>query len=243
MRLHRFYVNKPLGEEIVVENVDGANGLIHQWTHVFRYTSGDEVFLFSPFNLGSDFLYRISSVTKQAISLVPVSSSPNIIPARELTLVMALVKKDTFETVVRQATELGVTRIIPLMAGRSEKKNLNFERLFAISIEAAEQSGRGTVPTIATLATFDEALALTEGSARCMGSLHGNSLETMKKTLSAHNLPTSLWVGPEGGWTEEEENLAEDRSFTLLKLVDTTLKADTAAVALLASLASLSSRD
>lgn len=232
MRLHRFYVNKPLGEEIVVESADGEKELIHQWTHVFRYKSGDEVFLFSSSEPGTDFLYRFSSISKQAVTLLPVSSSPNIIPPRDIVLVMALVKKDTFETVVRQATELGVSRIVPLVASRSEKKNLNFERLQAIAVEAAEQSGRGTVPVISQIMNLERAFQDTKECANVVGSLHG------KKSLTTGNSRLCLWVGPEGGWTEEEEKEFSERGFTLMKLTDTVLKADTAATALLSILVS-----
>jgi 16S rRNA (uracil1498-N3)-methyltransferase len=227
MRLHRFYVNKPLGEEIVVENAGSEKELIHQWTHVFRYTSGDEVFLFSDSDSGTDHLYTITSVSKQSVTLALVSSVPNIVPSCDMTLVMALVKKDTFETIVRQATELGVSRIIPIAASRSEKKNLNFERLSAISIEASEQSGRGTVPAISQIMDFEEAFQATENCTNIVGSLKGRPLPETKGEKLA------LWIGPEGGWTEEEEAEFGKHGFTLMKLTDTVLKADTAATSLL----------
>lgn len=229
MRLHRFYVNKPLGEEIVVESANGENELVHQWTHVFRYTNGDEVFLFSNSDPGTDYCYTITSVSKGSVALSLLSKEKNILPREDVTLVMALVKKDTFETVVRQATELGVSRIIPIGASRSEKKNLNFERLEAIAVEASEQSGRGNVPTISQIVDFEEAFQATEGCENIVGSLHGEkNVQGSKKC--------ALWIGPEGGWTEEEEQEFSKQGFTLMKLTDTILKADTAATALLSAL-------
>ena len=231
MRLHRFYVYKPLGEEIVVDSAGEEKELLHQWTHVFRLKSGDEVFLFSKSTPGTDFLYRFTSLSKEEAHLTPVSQLPNILP-KEGTLVMALVKKDTFETIVRQATELGITRIIPLLASRSEKKNLNFDRLKAISIEAAEQCGRGDVPEITSISSFEEAHSLTEDLHNIVGSLHGEmGLSENKKSLV-------LWVGPEGGWTPEEEILMEGKGFFSFKLTETVLKADTAAIALLSAIQS-----
>lgn len=232
MRLHRFYVNKPLGEEIVVDGSGEGKELVHQWTHVFRLKSGDEVFLFSENPSGKDFLYRFSSLSKNEAALEPVSASPNILPTRDITLVMALVKKDTFETIVRQATELGVTHIIPLIAGRSEKKNLNFDRLRTISIEAAEQCGRGTTPVITPIYSFNEACEETSTQENVVGSLHG------EKGNSFGRDSVALWVGPEGGWTEEEEKTMKEKGFRFYKLTDTVLKADTAAVALLSAIQS-----
>lgn len=231
MRLHRFYVNFPLGEEIVVESLDGSSEkeILNQWQRVFRFTEGNEVLLFSSLTPNSDFRYRITSISKSAAHLALVAKETNIIPSKNLTLVMALVKKDTFETIVRHATELGVTRIIPVIASRSEKKSLNFERLSVISIEASEQCGRGDIVEITGILTLEEALLTTKDCKNVLGSLYGEpfSLGTLKEDRLA------LWVGPEGGWTEEEENKAKENNFTLLKLTDTVLKADTAAIALL----------
>jgi 16S rRNA (uracil1498-N3)-methyltransferase len=237
MRLHRFYIDKPLGEEIVVEigsKEEQENKLAHQWIHVFRYTSGDEVFLFSKLSPGNDFLYRISSVSKEKITLSFVSLSPSIIPA-PMTLVMALVKKDTFETIARSATELGVTRIIPLISSRSEKKNLNRERLLSILAESSEQSGRGTIPELTEISSWEQAFKLTRDSWNVIGSLHGekNAQALQKTNISSE---TALWVGPEGGWSPEEEEEARKRGFIFMKCASTVLRADTAAIALLAIL-------
>lgn len=246
MRLHRFYVNKPLGEEIVVENVGDTEvekKLLHQWTNVFRYTSGDEVFLFSSVTPGKDFLYKILSISKQAATLTLVTSSPNIVPTFPLTLVMALVKKDTFETIARQATELGVTHIIPVVATRSEKKNLNFERLSTIVVEACEQSGRGAIPILSDIVSFESLCIPNTESISIIGSLSGESLTKITekglfKDLSKEKGLT-LWIGPEGGWTAEEENLARVAGILPFLHTTTVLKADTAAIALLSALLAL----
>lgn len=235
MRLHRFYVNKPLGEEIVVESAGSEKEILHQWLHVFRYKPGDDVLLFSSHSVGSDILYRITSVDKGEALLSRVSTVPHIVPKSDITLVMALVKKDTFETVVRQATELGVSRIIPLMAARSEKKALNMERLEKIAVEASEQSGRGTVPVISPIMTLDETLESTKTQRNIVGSLHGEQFTSLA------NEPLCLWVGPEGGWADEEEKYFTDQGFFLMRSVATTLKADTAAVNLLSLLTGYSS--
>ena len=228
MRLHRFYVNKPLGEELVVESAGEDKEIVHQWLHVFRYAAGDKVLLFSPFTPHQDFIYEISAISKQEIQLSYISSQPNT-KSLPITLVMALVKKDTFETIVRQATELGVSKIIPVEAARSEKKNLNFERLFAIATEAAEQSGRGSVPDITPIHSLEEAFSKVSGIS-VVGSLRGKPL------TNKLNGDVTLWVGPEGGWTEEEEKSFADKEFFLLSCADTVLKADTAAVALLSKI-------
>lgn len=238
MRLHRFYVNKPLGEELVVESASEKE-LIHQWTSVFRYTNGDSVVLFSPHSLGKDFIYSITEASKHEVRLTLSGAQDNILPNKPIILVMALVKKDTFETVVRQATELGVTAVIPLLASRSEKKNLNFERLSAIAIEASEQCGRGTVPSISDIVTFEEALAQTKDGYSIVGSLEGQNLSSLSSLPNVHSEKTTyVWIGPEGGWTLEEEKSFEEQGFHKLLCGQTVLKADTAAVSMLSLVSS-----
>lgn len=224
MRLHRFYVKQPLGEELVVDNRD----LIHQWTSVFRFKPGDKILLFS--SSPNDFLYQFSALSKKEASLSFVENLPNASIKKDVALHMALVKKDTFETVVRQATELGITRIVPILAERSEKKGLNFERLEAILKEATEQSGRGDLPAITQILPIDEAVSGVRGEKNIVGSLHGEIFH--KQIVDSHDA-FNVWIGPEGGWTKEEEDLFSKSGFSLVRFAETTLKADTAATSLI----------
>ena len=231
MRLHRFYVKQPLGEELVVGSAIEDKELLHQWTSVFRYSRGNEVILF-PKHDQYDYTYFIEDISKKEATFCFLSKTKNIQPHTNCTLYMALVKKDTFETIVRQATELGVSTIVPILADKSEKKNLNFERLQAIATEASEQSGRGTVPFIREIVTFKEAVTTVPKNLAVFGSLTGSSFETLKKKIRDES-STSVWIGPEGGWSQQEEELARSHSFFDVKLTETTLKADTAATSLL----------
>lgn len=232
MRLHRFYIEQPLGEELVVEQSE----LVHQWISVFRYQCEDEVVLFSSANVGVDYIYRIASANKKVVTLSFVSEEKNILPKKKITLCMAVVKKDTFENIVRYATELGVSKIIPVLASRSEKKNLNLNRLNSIAKEASEQSGRGTVPVISEILSFNEALKQNKSATNIFTSLYGEESRNLSdKGLLEKNL--TVWIGPEGGWTPDEEKLAKENNFVLMKLTETVLKADTAAVCAISVLA------
>ena len=222
MRLHRFYIEQPLGEELVVVEKE----LVHQWISVFRYKSGDEVILFSSKQLGVDYIYRITSSTKKEVTLSVVSTEKNILPSKSVTLCMAIVKKDTFENVVRYATELGVTKIVPILAERSEKKNINMERLHLIATEASEQCGRGDVPVISGIMKFAEAFQNLSGT-HVFTSLYGEDAKTVAGNTKEE---LCVWIGPEGGWTKDEEALAASKSASMMKLTDTVLRADTAAI-------------
>lgn len=137
---------------------------------------------------------------------------------------MAIVKKDTFETVVRQATELMITDIVPVLASRSEKKGLNFDRLLSIVTEAAEQCGRGSIPTIHPIISFEEASVLADETHVIFDRRGGPLSEDIQKTVNA------VWIGPEGGWADDEIDILTKKRVTILSLGTATLKADTAAI-------------
>lgn len=225
MRLHRFYTTQPLGEEIVKI---GEHNLINQMLNVFRFKEGQEVILFSGNNF--DYHYLIDSTTKKEITFKLKSKELGIPIQKKVTLYMSLVKKDTFENIVRSCTELGVTQFVPVIAERSEKKNLNEERLKIISIEASEQCGRTSIPVISPIISLKDAIAsVSRNKNNVVASLFGEKVDSdvVKKVISSPEL--NIFVGPEGGFTEVEEKLFEENSFTRVKLTDTILKADTGA--------------
>lgn len=215
MRLHRFYIEQPLGEgELFIEKQE----LVHQLAHVFRYKVGDHVLVFSQGT--PDFEYSIVSFSKKGVLLNYVQAVPSVQP-KGGSLFMAIVKKDTFETIVRQATELGISDIYPIISARSEKKNLNMNRLKSISIEASEQSGRNTIPTIHPITHFKDAALVVDKTHVVFDERGGACTPELRHT--------SVWVGPEGGWADEEKELLNKKT-TVVSLGETTLKADTAAI-------------
>lgn len=233
MRLHRFYVTEPIGskKEVTVYSDELAN----QLSRVFRLKTGDRVVLFD----GSGFDYEcvISDIRKDDKNLVTFhvgkSMPSRFMPARdgrEIILCAAVVKKDIFEWIVEKATELGVTKIIPVMAERSEKKNLNAERLNKIAIEASEQSGRGTVPEIAPITDLAQALKLVADSRVPALAFH---LEGESLSKHASTGPVALFIGPEGGWSPEEVKMFHTNKIRTVSLGAQVLRAETAVVAAL----------
>ncbi|MBP6858982.1 MAG: RsmE family RNA methyltransferase, partial [Candidatus Pacebacteria bacterium] len=122
MRLHRFYISEKIGlqTEIIVHSAD----LVNQVRRVFRLKTGDSIVIFD--GSGSDYECRIADFSEKSITLdIQNASRSRFMPSRKVYLYAAMVKKDTFEWIAEKATELGVTHIIPVMAERSEKKNIN----------------------------------------------------------------------------------------------------------------------
>src|SRR3989338_5781535 len=155
MRLHRFYIEKKLvslqspyldGRQLMVRVDD--EGLLHQMRDVFRLTKGDEGIFFD--GEGMDITFRIEMLSKKEGIFVKEkeerSAGHGNTRHSSITLLMALIKKDNFELVLQKCTELGVSRFVPILAERSEKKNLDMERAKRIIKEASEQCGRGDIP-------------------------------------------------------------------------------------------------
>ena len=150
MKIQRFFFrlaplaqDESLGNKIIVDDKD----LIHQWQNVFRMKVGDEIILLD--NSGYEYPAKFSALDKKKAEFEILNKIKNeVLPKRELILYQSLVKKDKFEWIVQKATELGVAEFVPILSERSEKKDLNMERLATIAREAAEQSCRGKLPIL-----------------------------------------------------------------------------------------------
>ncbi len=230
MRLHRFYVSQPLGEEVVTTDVS----LLNQWTKVFRYTLNDTVILFN--GDGSDYHYSFSDITKKSCSLTPLQKEKAYIPKRKSFLFLSLIKKDNFELVVQKAVECGVTDIVPIIAERTEKKNLDFRRLHTISIEASEQSGRGDILTIHETVSLQEAFTFLKEKAipekgTYITTLEGTPIASLfESTRESSSSPVAFFVGPEGGWSTEEEAFFKETPYCKISFGETVLRAETAGI-------------
>lgn len=228
MRLHRFYVVQPLGEDVVINDVS----LIKQWTSVFRYTTNDSVILFN--GDGNDIVFSITSIDKKECVLTRKEQMPSFIPNKKVTLYLSCIKKDNFELVAQKAAEIGVTSIVPIISERSEKKNLNHERLEKIVIEASEQCGRGDIPVISSIISLKEALDMISkdsSSSSIVLQMNGSSWKDFSTQKNKEGTSSvNLFVGPEGGWSATEEALFAQHHVIPVSLGETVLRAETAAI-------------
>jgi 16S rRNA (uracil1498-N3)-methyltransferase len=233
MRLHRFYVLQPLGEEVVIEDVP----TIKQWLKVFRYTQGDSVILFNGDSY--EYIYQLQETSPTRCVLALTEKKQAVIPSRKSYLYLACIKKDLFELVCEKATECGVTDIVPIITERTEKKHLNEERLRTIIKEATEQSGRGDILTLHNTVILGEALTtaceLFGKDHVYTATLFGQPLTKLLKEsqgdASSSLSSLAFFVGPEGGWTQSEETLFEVAGVQRVSLGNTTLRAETAGIA------------
>ncbi len=128
----------------------------HYLRDVMRRGSGDEVALFN--GRDGEWLAALGLVERKAVTAVPRTCTRAQAPTADLELVIALVKRARLETIVEKATELGVRRIRLAVTRFTQAERTNVERLRAIAIEAAEQTGRLDVPEILAPAKLDAIL-------------------------------------------------------------------------------------
>lgn len=156
-------------------------------------------------------------------------------PQQKVILYQALPKKrELFEWVLQKCTEIGVSEFVPLITKRTERENPGApERLERILKEAAEQSERGKIPLLQPAQTLSKIMEakLAAGTHFLFHSRGTNpSLATFLKNTRLQE-PAHLYIGPEGGFTEEEAKQAEKAGATLLALGPRILRTETAAVA------------
>ena len=225
MRFHRFYVDRPISEETF--DIVDAN-LIHQWRDVFRYNVGGRVILFD--GSGTDFICMITSLRNLGATVSVVQKMENIQkPKRSLWLCVGIVKKDNFELVVQKATELGVTHIIPLLCERTEKKNINMDRLHKIAIESSEQSGRADLPVIHDIRTLSELFKeMILPREKFVLNFDGKYIGDISPTVPSE---LAVFIGTEGGWSDREMKEFVLQNIQAVSLGTQVLRAETASVA------------
>jgi 16S rRNA (uracil1498-N3)-methyltransferase len=189
------------------------------------------------------FLGRIERVTRDRIDFTLEEEIPAYQPAVETTLLLSIVKFDAFEWALEKATELGVATIVPLAAARSERALLaaavnRAERWGKILAEASQQARRVRVPSLLELTRPGQAFAGYSDASKIMLSerIGAPALREVLAGQERLSGPAALAVGPEGGWTEEEFELALGAGFREGSLGKLILRTETAVIAALACL-------
>lgn len=224
MRLHRFYIKQTIPQ--VGEFVISDENLLNQWRNVLRMDAGDQLIMFD--GSGDEVFCEFASLEKRLATLKIVERKAGLKPTRDVTLFMALIKKDNLELVLEKATELGVTRIVPVECARSEKKGINVERSQKILREAAEQSGRVILPV------FDDMVRVQDIFKKYSQTIivlepHGETSAREYFTIN-NTASIGLIVGPEGGFTKEEVEFFEKNDAPIVTTGSTILRAETAAI-------------
>jgi len=187
------------------------------------------------------WLARIEEVQRDRVEFSLAEELASGEPLFQTELLLSIVKFDAFEFALEKATELGVSRIVPLVAARSEKSLLaaapkRAERWKKILLEASQQSHRLGIPELAPLTKLEAALSSHSGRLKILLSERPEA-PSLRGILEGQNAAAAvLAIGPEGGWADAELQRAETHGFREASLGRLILRAETAVIAALASL-------
>jgi 16S rRNA (uracil1498-N3)-methyltransferase len=236
MTRRRFYAPpSAFADQTVTLTADEARHL----RAVLRLKTGDEVYVFN--GVGREFRCTVSSARRDSAEL---RIEAEVEPAKpesqlQLTLCVALLKGEKFDLVVQKATELGVTRVVPLITRYADihlrdeadatKRLARWQR---IALEAAKQSRRAFLPQVSSPLAFGSLLPASTDDLRVMFSERGG--EALSSLTPSQNV-TAL-VGSEGGWADGEIEQARAHDFHIITLGGRILRAETAAITVTALL-------
>lgn len=238
MRQYRFFVTP---QQIDGRRLSLKGGQARQIYSVLRMREEAQITALD--DRGWQYEVRLDKVTSDLVTGDIVSRTVATgEPQTRLTLYQAMLKKDNFEWVLQKGTELGVARFVPLITRHSvvrheTLKQAKSQRWQRIITEAAEQSGRGHLPVLAQPVTLPEALDATSEYDRAFIPWE-NEIETSLVdalgTISGMQRPAAarvaIFVGPEGGFAEEEIVEARTAGVHPVTLGPRILRAETAAI-------------
>jgi 16S rRNA (uracil1498-N3)-methyltransferase len=229
----RFFIDNFSGQRAVMEG-EAA----HHLGRVLRAQPGQ---LYELSDGAKVWLSRIESVSRDSVEFSLVEEIPAHHPSLQTTLLLSVVKFDSFEWALEKATELGVSRIVPLAAARSEKALLTAavkraERWKKLLLEASQQSRRVQLPVLDSLAKPETAFAKCDHGLRVFLSEAPDAKPLREVLRNQQGNFAVLAIGPEGGWTDAEFAAARAAQFQDASLGKLILRTETAVVASLAAL-------
>ena len=235
--MHRFYHSNPLdlNQIIILDEFSSHHAL-----RVMRVKVDDFLVLFN----GDGFEYRgrISDINKKTINVEILSKEKNNNESPiNINLFQSISSNEKMDMVIQKATELGVSIIQPIFTSRSTIK-LNLDRAKKklihwrqVSISACEQSGRSKIPTIKSPIEFDQ---ISEGIKTNSLNLllHPDILEESSNLPNEYSGDINIFIGPEGGFSQDEALLLKKQNCTNIQLGTRILRTETAPLAIIAIL-------
>ncbi len=188
---------------------------------------------FNIFNDGGEWLVKINKISNGIVEFKVVKQLRTKESTKEIWLAFSPIKSNYFNFMIQKATELGVTKFIPIVFERTIVRKINHERLSKIIIEASEQSNRINIPKLENLLKFEN--FLKEYNKKI--NLIFTDLNSDQKKIDfddTKNRPLCIIVGPEGDFSESErQKILYFQGVQSLKLGENILRSETAVISAL----------
>ena len=236
---HHFFI-PPTWLTMPTVTLQGA--VAQQISQVLRLRRGEQITVFD--NTGRGWQVELTEVSKKKVmgQIIHEQTLP-VEPRPYITLYQGMLKKDKFEWVLQKGTELGLSHFVPLRCQRAiiqEVADINkkLPRWELIIQEAAEQSGRAKLPTLAKAMTINEAIAAMPSQTTLIlpwEEAHELTLKTVLQQITPM-AKIALFIGPEGGFTANEAALVQQAGGHVVTLGPRILRAETASLAATAAI-------
>ncbi len=202
----------------------------HYISKVMRIKEGDNISLF---NETGEWIVKIKEIKKGIINFVVIKKLRNVENDTEMWLAFTPIKFNYLNFMIQKATELGVTRFIPILTDRTVVREINKDRIKKIIIEASEQSNRIKLPKLEKLINFKDFLKIYKNTNIILGDLNKNE----EKIHFNKNKPICILIGPEGDFSENERELMSQlQNIRSLRINRNILRTETAAIAMISIL-------
>ena len=215
--------------ENITENTTGllSKEHTHYVANVMRLKRGSNL---NFFNKDGEWLSEIIFLDRDRIEVKFLNKVKESSKLSNIELAICLVKKSPMEIILQKATELGVSKIIPIISERTEVKEINFERANKIVVEATEQSNQLIPPEISEVTKLKDFLKNLDSSSKLLFA-DVNSKDNLKSKVLEEAKTLSVLIGPEGDFSPSERELilanSHVASFTISKNI---LRSDTAVI-------------
>jgi len=189
---------------------------------------------FSLFNQNGEWEARITKITKGIVEFLITKKIRSNDNEKEIWLAFAPIKLNYLNLMIQKATELGVSKFLPILTERTIVRKINEKRLNKIIVEASEQSNRLKVPKLEEIVKLDNFLKFNQKTNIIFGDLNTNNNKFNIKNTE----PLCILIGPEGDFTiKEREKILKLKNIIPLKINENILRAETAAISMISIIA------
>ena len=199
----------------------------HYLSKVMRVNIGEK---FSLFNQSGEWEAKIAKIIKGVVEFSITKKIRSNTNEKEIWLAFAPIKLNYLNLMIQKATELGVTRFIPILTERTIVRKMNEKRVNKIIVEASEQSNRLKIPQLEEIVKLENFLKFNQKTNIIFGDLNTNNNKLNIKSTE----PLCILIGPEGDFTtQEREKILKLKNIIPLKINENILRSETAAISII----------
>ncbi len=231
--MHRFFIPAELFQ---TSEITLSRDISQQICRVLRLKTGSEIVLLD--NQGYEYPSRLSEVSESHCTASKITKQPSLgEPATQISMLIGLTQREKFELILQKCTEIGVTSFMPIITTRTlvqktsdvDDKSARWKKIIQ---EAAEQSHRGRMPLLSPALKYADALAQskTDDALNLILWEDETNLSIKQQLRAFKGKQVSLIIGPEGGLSAEEVELAKVSGYSPVSLGKRILRMETAAI-------------